>query len=199
MSCLSKRDKSSPYFDRFEIDLVSALSSQLVGAFEGLDAAPLTDQKLGALPPGQGVYQLYHEGSLVYVGKADRLRGRLAQHHQKITGRRKIDVNDVTFKCLFVHRNWAALAPEHSLIRHYKSAATGECSWNGSAFGSHDPGRNRETTNKPTQGFDVLYPIKDDWTCDWIEAGEHRGRDLLLSFKDGLPYLYSLSNGNWFP
>ena len=189
MSCLSKRDKSSPYFDHFEIDLVSALSRQLVGAFDDLVAAPLTDEKLDDLPRGQGVYQLYHKDSLVYVGKSDSLRGRLSQHRKKITGRRNIAVSEVRFKCLFVHRNWTALAPERSLIRYHKNAGAGECPWNGNSFGPNDPGRNRETTNKPTEGFDKSCPIRDDWPCEWIAAGEHRGGDLLISLKKRLPYL----------
>ena len=168
--------------------MVSALSRQLVRAFDDLDAAPLTDEKLAALSSGQGVYQLYHKGSLVYVGKSNSLRGRLSQHFNKITGRRNIAATDVTFKCLFVHRNWTALAPEQSLIRYYKSAGAGECPWNGNSFGPHDPGRNRETTNKLPRGFDKSYPIRDDWPCK-IAAGEHQGSDLLLSLKEGLPYL----------
>jgi hypothetical protein len=119
LSCLSKRRKSSSFFDHFEIDLVSALSDQLVGAFDGLAAAPLINPKLKTLPDGQGVYQLYHKDSLVYVGKSDRLCRRLSEHLRKIAGRRIIDVTDVTFKCLFIHQNWPALAPERSLISYY--------------------------------------------------------------------------------
>lgn len=159
-----------------------------MASFADLDAAPLTAEKLDDLAPRDGVYQLYLAGSLVYIGKSDRLPRRLSEHRRKIAGRHQLDLTGMTFKCLFVHRNWTDLA-EESLIRYYKNAGAGECAWNGNSFGPHDPGRNRETTNKPPQGFDANYPIKDDWPCKWIAAGEHRGCDLLLSLREGLPYL----------
>ena len=42
---------------------------------------------IGRLPKGQGVYKLYHHGSLVYVGKADSRKMRLDEHRRKISGR----------------------------------------------------------------------------------------------------------------
>ncbi|MDP8981255.1 MAG: hypothetical protein M3O35_11780, partial [Acidobacteriota bacterium] len=107
----------------------------------------------------------------------------------KISGRRNINVDDVGFKCLFVHANWTTLAPEDSLIKHYRKAGEGECAWNGNGFGQHDPGRERETTNKPPDGFDAQYPIRQDWVCDWIKAGEPNVAALLKSMKAKLPYL----------
>ena len=178
-----------PSFDHFEIDIISALSSQLVSAFDNLVAGVMTEDVLGALPVGQGVYQLYHQGALVYVGKSDKLARRLSEHRKKISGRRNILVSETAFKCLYVHPNWTALAPEESLIRHYRQTGTGECTWNGNGFGPHDPGRERETTNKPSEGFDVQYPIQEDWPCEWIAAGQHNGKELLRSFKSGLPFL----------
>lgn len=96
---------------------------------------------------------------------------------------------DIQFKCLFVHRNWTALAPEESLIQHYRLSAVGECAWNGNGFGPHDPGREREATNKRPDGFDAQYPIRQDWPCAWIGAGRYPAADLLKSLKGGLPYL----------
>jgi len=65
-----------------------------------------------------------------------------------------------------------------------KSQSTG-----GNGFGPHDPGRERETTNKAPDGFDAQYPIRQDWTCDWIKAGDHKATELLKAIKARLPYL----------
>ena len=178
-----------PYFDRFEIDIISALSSQLITSFSGLTPVALTVEHITALDRGQGVYQLYHQGNLVYVGKADQLRRRLMDHFEKITGRKNITVHEMEFTCLFVHPNWTALAPEDALIKYYRHSGTGECSWNGNGFGPHDPGRPRETTGKPPDGFDAQYPIREDWMCEGINAGEYRASDLLKRLKSKLPYL----------
>lgn len=173
----------------FEIDIIHALSSQLVAAFSKLEVGPLTDEEISALPKGQGVYKLYHQGALVYVGKADSLKKRLGEHRHKISGRQNIDVADMGYKCLFVHPNWTTLAPESSLIKHYRKSGEGECAWNGNGFGPHDPGRERETTNKAPDGFDAQYPIRQDWRCDWIKAGERNAAELLKAIKGDLPYL----------
>lgn len=160
-----------------------------MAAFSKLDVVPLAHEEIDSLPKGQGVYKLHHRGALVYVGKADSLRKRLGEHRHKISGRQHIDVADMGFKCLFVHPNWTTLAPEDSLIKHYRKAREGECAWNGNGFGPHDPGRERETTNKPPDGFDAQYPIRQDWKCDWIKAGEWNVAELLKAIKGELPYL----------
>ncbi len=173
----------------FEIDIISALSGQLVAAFSKLTIGPLTNDEINSLPKGQGIYKLYHRGSLVYVGKAHQLRRRLGEHGHKIQGRLNIDVVDMGFKCLFVHPNWTTLAPEDSLIKYYRRAGEGESAWNGNGFGPHDPGRERETTNKGPEGFDAQYPIRQDWICDWIRAGDQNAAELLKAIKKRLPYL----------
>jgi predicted GIY-YIG superfamily endonuclease len=178
-----------PCFDRFEIDIISALSGQLISAFAGLEIGPLSEDQLGVLPGGQGVYQLHFQERLVYVGKADNLPKRLSEHRRKIIGRQNINIADVGFTCLFVHPNWTALAPEESLIKYYRDSGTGVCPWNGNGFGPHDPGREREETDKSPDGFDAMYPIREDWRCDWVKAGEHNAAQLLKSLKSGLPYL----------
>jgi hypothetical protein len=182
---------------RFEIDIISALSTQLVDSFENLTIGLLNRETLAILEREQGVYQLFLDGSLVYVGKADDLPRRLSEHFTKITGRRNIDIGNMGFKCLYVHKNWTTLAPESSLIDHYRSKGTGEAEWNGNGFGPHDPGRNREITNKPPDGFDALYPIREDWPCSWVEPGDWGILDLLVSLKENLPYLlrYQTASG----
>jgi len=176
-------------FAHFEIDIISALSSQLVDAFSKLETGHLSEEELASLPKGQGVYKLYHRGELVYVGKAEQLRKRLEEHRFKISGRQNISPSEMGFKCLFVHPNWTALAPESSLIQHYRLTQPGGCAWNGNGFGPHDPGRDRETTDKPPEGFDAKYPIRHEWVCDWIAAGPHNAFSLLKKLKAGLPYL----------
>ena len=178
-----------PFHSHFEIDIIHALSSQLVAAFDKLKVAKLTAEEIGSLAKGQGVYMLYHQGSLVYVGKAGSLKKRLGEHRHKIRGRHKIEVADMEFKCLFVHPNWTTLAPENSLIRHYRKVGEGECSWNGNGFGQHDPGRERETTDKAPDGFDAQHPIRQNWMCDWIKAGDWNAAELLKAIKSKLPYL----------
>ena len=177
-----------PCFGDFDVDLGSALREQLLAAFEKLELGPLGDDALSGRTDGQGVYFLFHESELVYVGKADSLRKRLTEHRAKIEGRRGIQISSMSFKCLFLSNNWSALAPETSLLSHYKKAKKSP-KWNGKGFGPHDPGRNRETTNKPPQGFDALYPIQDDWRCDLVDAREWNCLDLLLEIKANLPYL----------
>ncbi len=95
----------------------------------------------------------------------------------------------MAFKCLYVHPNWTALAPEDALIKYHRKFGQGTCPWNGNGFGPHDPGRERETTNKPTEGFDAQFPIRDEWVCAWIKAGEYVVYDVLKLLKGGLPYL----------
>jgi len=126
----------------------------------------------------------------VYVGKADNLKARLSQHRFKIMGRRNIEIGEMTFTCLTVHKNWTALAPENTLIKYYTGQGGNLCEWNGNSFGPHDPGRERETSNKPPDGFDAQFPVKDDWPCDFVEAKEWNIRELLVRIKDELPFLF---------
>jgi hypothetical protein len=177
------------FVDRFEIDIVTALSDQISAAFDSLTHEPLTEAAIATLERDQGVDQLFHQDVLVYVGKADTLPRRLAEHKRKISGRRSISVQDMGFKCLYVHKNWTTLAPEKSLIERYADRATGRCAWNGNGFGPHDPGRQRETSNKAPDGFDANYPIKEDWACEWVDARNWNCLELLISLKGELPYL----------
>ncbi|WP_157955187.1 GIY-YIG nuclease family protein [Halomonas denitrificans] len=178
-----------PHYSHFEIDIVSALASQLSGALDSLEIGQLSRGAIDDLPELRGVYQLFLNGASVYVGKADNLPRRLRMHHHKISGRNNITVDEMGFKCLSIHENWAALAPEKSLIDHYKSRLQSE--WNGIGFGNNDPGRNRDLTDVDPEGFDMRYPIRLDWQCDWIEDGEWDVTELLVALKDSskLPYL----------
>jgi hypothetical protein len=186
-----------PTFDNFELNLVSALADQLIAAFATLTPAPLSQAELAPLPKGDGIYQLFDGGNLVYVGKADSLPKRLLEHRDKIAGRRNISIDDMAFSCLYLHKNWttATLAPETSLIKFYRKSKTGDCAWNGLSVGRHDPGRDRETTNKPPDGFDARYPIKEHWPCP-IKGGRFNGSELLMSVKAVLPFVFRYETTN---
>jgi hypothetical protein len=178
-----------PFHASFDLDLALALKEQLVDAFENLEIGPLTRESLAQLEGKQGVYKLFHKDVLVYVGKADVLPRRVGEHLTKIEGRLNITAADMGFKCLYVGPNWTTLAPEDALIRYFKTLGEGQCEWNGNGFGAHDPGRERETTNKPADGFDSKYPIRHDWPCTWIDAREWNVLQLLIALKDNLPFL----------
>lgn len=177
---------------KFEIDIIQALTTQLVDALDKLTESPLTQSAIKRLSSGQGVYQLLLNKRPVYVGKSEDIPYRLAEHKFKLEGRNSSKAIKISFKCLYVHKNWTTLAPEASLITHYKKEKLGECAWNGNGFGPHDPGRNREITNKPPDGFDAIYPIKHDWPCHWITPRTWNVLSLLLALKNpkNLPFLF---------
>jgi hypothetical protein len=170
----------------FKLSITQALAAQLAEAIDQLTPAPLGENELATLLSKPGVYQLYHHGELVYVGKADEsLPSRLEQHHRKIAGRQSISVSDMSFTCLYVEEDLSAVAPETLLIKRYR-AADG-LPWDGSGFGRKDPGSERDTTKMAK--FDAWYPIRLDWPCHGL-AGDHKIVDLLKLVKEELPYLF---------
>jgi hypothetical protein len=173
----------------FDLDLALALKGQLVIALEKLDLGALKDGSIGQLEPKQGVYKLFQKDKLVYVGKADNLQKRIGEHLRKIKGRLSITPAEMRFKCIYMGPNWTTLAPEEALIKYFKNLGEGKCEWNGNGFGPHDPGREREETNKPMEGFDTKYPIRHDWRCDFVTAGKWNVLKLLIALKDNLPFL----------
>src|ERR1700722_8229533 len=156
-------------------------------AFSELQDGSFSEQHISQVPAKQGVYHLFLNGTLVYIGKADSLFRRLSEHREKIQGRQNISPEEMGFKCLTVAPTWTPMALEDALIRHYKSP--GVCEWNGNGFGPHDPGRERETTNKHPEGFDSQYPIRENWPCVSIDAGTWSLAKLLRDMKKELPYL----------
>jgi hypothetical protein len=176
-----------PFFRAFDIDLPRALREQLVEAFSQLETGALNPANVNQVPVQRGVYQLYFDEQLVYVGKADRLRTRLTKHMRKIQGRTNLEISQMSFKCLYMSANWSTLAPESQLIALYKSQGT--AFWNGNGFGPNDPGAGREDRNKPPAYFDQQYPIRENWPCDFIVAGDWAVVNLLRSMKRDLPFL----------
>jgi hypothetical protein len=172
----------------FEFDLPGALLTQVVHQFARMKDEQLTLSNISQIAPNaQGVYQLFHESDLVYIGKSDAEAGlhtRLARHAQKIVDRIGLEPSKITFKAIRI-AVFAAMDLETQLISHY-----GRPAWNSSGFGSNDPGRNREQTNKDPIGFDGLYPIDIDIPLAFIAPGTHQISDLLVLLKDNLPYTF---------
>ena len=131
----------------FEFD--KAYNQQLIDKFEASPDHPLTPDVAPAL---KGVYALYHEGQLVYAGKAlnTTLARRLTEHYRKIAGRVNIDVSAMSCRYLIIEGDWFVRAAEDALIQHYSPL------WQNSGFGSHVPGRGRPGIR--TSAWDKWYP-----------------------------------------
>lgn len=171
-------------FIAFELDLMGAVMNQIIPALNAMDSAPLTLANATTLPDAQGVYLLIHDGRIRYVGKTDAeagLRTRMARHARKFEQRRNVLPADVSFKAAQI-LVLTAMDIESKVIAHYGSE------WNGSGFGSNDPGRERETTDKPEQGFDALFPIDIDIPVEILEPGPTTAHAALVAMKEALPY-----------
>ena len=172
---------------RFEFDLATPFFEQLLAVFDSLRKSPLDAHHVDQLEPHQGVYGLFRNDALVYFGKADSsLPRRLTEHRIKLSGRQNISPDELRFKGVYLAKTWVPLAPEKMMISHYNRADL--CEWNGNGFGPHDPGRNREKTNKPPEGFDAQFPIKATWPCEGIDAGRHEANGVPRKIKDLLPF-----------
>ncbi|HEU0238939.1 MAG TPA: Eco29kI family restriction endonuclease [Micromonosporaceae bacterium] len=173
--------------DEFRLSITRALADQLADGLARLVAAPLDMDQINGLRSRPGIYQLYEDGMLVYVGKAEAsLRSRLAKHYHKLVGRE--NVGSMTFAALYVHEDLHAVAPERLLIDRYRAA--GQAPWNNKGFGSNDPGQNRDETQFENDHFDSLHPARLDWVCNDIAAGTYSVSDLLERVKHTLPYTF---------
>lgn len=148
-------------YAEFELDLREVLLERVIAEFKTMEREQLLAPRVDALPDEQGIYQLMFSDRIVYVGKTDAaagLRRRLHRHAQKILHRTGLHPDEVTFKAirLFV---FTPMDLETALIKHYGKEKGG---WNGSGFGSNDPGRERDTTGLKESHFDLLYPIDLD-------------------------------------
>ncbi|MDX3388264.1 GIY-YIG nuclease family protein [Streptomyces niveiscabiei] len=196
------------FSDQFRLSITRALGDQLAEALDKLTPAPLTQENLDALDERarieklqsrSGVYQLHRgpDQDLVYVGKADKpLSSRLGNHLRKISGRREISIDEMTFKCLYVAEDFSAVAPEKLLIKKYK--ASGHIPWNANGFGNKDPGRNRDRTVLKANHFDMLFPIDLHRMVDGLTPGEQSLHDLLQQMKQGLPYNFRYKESSQF-
>lgn len=183
-------DKS--YAEEFFLSITRALADQLSEAMGALETAQLSPSTIEVLEPRHGVYELWKDAELAYVGKSDEaLPDRLHQHYRKICGRKGITVDQISFRCLYVDVDLDAIAPERMLIANY--TGQGRAPWQHSGFGNNDPGRERDTSFvNPKKHFDAWYPANLDVQVD-IEPGDHELETLLQEAKDKLPWVLRYS------
>jgi hypothetical protein len=171
----------------FKLSITRALADQLADALSRLQPAPLTLDGLENIQPRPGVYELYLDDQRVYVGKASKsLPTRLHNHLRKLSGRSRIQLNDVSFQCLYVDEDLEAAAPEKMLIKMYRNQ--GGAPWNTNGFGNKDPGRRRDHSLVKSNHFDALYPINLDLAIGSIPPGTYPARKFLEKVKSSLPF-----------
>jgi len=143
----------------FDFDLDRGIREQVV---EKLESSPPYALKRGVGPQESGIYALYLNSRLVYIGKASKgttkskrtLRGRLSEHAGKIGGRKNISLANMTCRYLTFASEWWVFAAEFALITHYIPE------WNASGFGSKVPGKGRPGTDRVSR-WNEKYPIGD--------------------------------------
>ncbi len=176
-----------------EADWVWTLA-RLVDVFADLLPAPLNLTNAFEIPDEQGVYQLLLDDELVYVGKTDGdagLRSRLSRHATKMLHRKSLDPTKVFYKAVRVFV-FTAMDLEGDLIRHY--GGVNSLAWNGSGFGSNDPGRKRDTTEVKPENFDARYPIDIDLPLDLTITQGDSAADALSKLKLLLPFTLRYQN-----
>lgn len=176
-------------YTEFEFDLPDALLTHLIRVLDGLQSAPLAAGVVGSVPEAQGVYQLFLDDELVYIGKTDAeagLRKRLDRHAFKIQHRLNLDPARVTFRAVRIFV-FTAIDLETQLIRHY---AQDGARWNNRGFGANDPGRQRDRTKVRATNFDALYPIDLDRQIDLDFSQDDNAGQVLARLKQALPYTF---------
>lgn len=176
-------------YTEFEFDLPDALLAHLIKVLDKLDPAPLRLDAVASVPEAQGVYQLFLDGELVYIGKTDAeagLRNRLNRHASKIQQRLNLDPARVGFRAVRIFV-FTAIDLETQLIRHYARHGTG---WNNRGFGANDPGRRRDMTRVRNTNFDALYPIDLDWPLDVDFTEATDAGQVVTKLKQALPYTF---------
>jgi hypothetical protein len=173
-------------YREFEFDLPGALLDHLVTVLDGMESAPLSVDGLRGVPEEQGVYQLFLDGALVYIGKTDNEAGllkRLLRHSRKTQHRVGLSPERVTFKAVRIYV-FTAIDLETQLIRHY-TGKTGTA-WNGSGFGANDPGRERDKS-KPGR-FDTSFPMDIDRPLDLDLSVVATAAQAISAIKAAIPY-----------
>lgn len=109
-----------------------------IAAETALRTAPrwsLTTQTL--VPAASGLYLIYYDDDLVYLGSTDHLRQRLREHRTSVQQAGALDVGRARYGWLICGKH-AAKAIEGCLIAHYAPA------WNTGGFGNHVVGKSRQ-------------------------------------------------------
>lgn len=153
----SKEQSYDPHFFRFDLD--TAIRDQLLAH---LSDSPLLTLEKGVGPTESGIYGLYYNGDLVYVGKASKettksgrtLRQRLNEHINKINRHQNIAVEEVSVRFVTFESEWWVFAAEYVLIAYFAPP------WNYSGFGSKTPGRGRPGTERVST-WSEMFPPKD--------------------------------------
>jgi hypothetical protein len=178
----------------FTFDLTGALADQLYSAIPTLNPAPFTAGALNQVNNIPGIYQLYLNGNMVYIGKADNdLRGRLYDHHRKISGRLNIHTADMGFTGLYLEGTWIPVGPETILINRYRTEGR-PTPWNFNGFGINDPGKERDTTNFKDTHFDVQYPADLNFELSGLAPNVYLVSEALPLIKALLPYVFRYEN-----
>ncbi len=144
---------------RFEFDLDRAIRDQVI---EKLKASPLIPLSKSVGPQSSGIYVLYHNKTLVYVGKASKettksgrtLRARLNEHVGKIETRTNITLEELEVRYLTFASEWWLYAAEFVLMKYFSPE------WNFSGFGSKTPGSGRPGTHR-VSAWDKQFPLRD--------------------------------------
>lgn len=150
-------DETDPH--HFIFDLDAGIRDQLIRKLSSTPRLPL---KKGVGPQESGLYQIFFEGQLVYIGKATKtftksertLRQRLAEHRNKLTPRVGERLKDFEVTYVTFESDWWVVAGEVALIRYLAPP------WNESGFGSKTPGSGRPGTDR-VSSFDELFPPPD--------------------------------------
>ncbi|MCK7598216.1 GIY-YIG nuclease family protein [Microbulbifer sp. CAU 1566] len=177
-------------YEDLEFNLPQKLLEELVAVFEDMQVGDLTEDGLKPVQEEQGVYQLFKDGELVYIGKTDSdagLRKRLQRHSTKVKGRLNLTPEDVKYKAIRLYV-FTAVDLEGMLIKYYKDKGH-RPAWQHSGFGSNDPGRERDTSKVKDEHFDAMYPadlsLELEITTDDSEISV---ASLLQQLKDQAPY-----------
>lgn len=177
------------FVGRFQLSVTRALRDQLLESLDRLEEVPLNDLALTQVEESAGVYQLFLNSNLVYVGKADsNLRSRLRQHQRKLSGRTGDLLASTRFKCVYVSEDLDAIAPETMLIAHYRGRS--EAAWNFNGFGNKDPGRNRDRSLVKAGHFDSLYPIDLDQGVPFSIETEEQLMTAMTRLKSVVPFVF---------
>jgi hypothetical protein len=142
----------------FDFDLDRGIRAQVV---EKLDSSPLLELKKNVGPQQSGIYALYLNGALVYIGKASKgttkskrtLRARLNEHVGKIDERQNISLDHMQCRYLTFASEWWVFAAEFALINFHQPE------WNDTGFGSKIPGIGRPGTTRISK-WNERYPKK---------------------------------------
>jgi len=178
-----------PGYGELEFNLPCALLEAVDARFDQIVPQTLREEHAAQVPNEQGVYCLFHLGRLVYIGKTDGgagMRARLIRHARKLIGRTGLAPDDVSFKALRIFV-FTAMDIEQDLIKRH--GGVGALAWNGSGFGSNDPGKERDTTRYKDDHFDAMFPINLDGCFVEFESKPMTVADTLSRLKAHLPYL----------